>query len=366
MYTTLKKSVLEKALAQNVRVVQAHASIPALQGIYCVAQNGTLTLRSTNLDIGIEITLPASVEEKGECLVPAKIFLDTVKFSPDGDISLKSSESTLTLVSKRGEARITLLPHSDFPSIPRHTTETEVIIDPTILISGLQSVLFSVSPSTIKPELGCVSISHFDTSLICVSTDSFRLSEKKIPYLGDENIPPILLPQKNTTELLNILSSTSEKSVSLFVEEDQLSVQAGTLYATFRLVTGTFPEYQKIIPKEFVATVKVLRQDVEIALKKASVFLEMNKQITLTLAPNENSMVLSSKSSTHGDMEESIPCTIEGEALTLAFNHRYFMEGITAFKDEHLTLSFSGSKRPLIIKGVQDGTYLYLVMPMNV
>jgi DNA polymerase-3 subunit beta len=134
---------------------------------------------------------------------------------------------------------------------------------------------------------------------------------------------------------------------------------------TTRLVTVSYPDYAQIIPKTFVSEATLLRKDFEAALKRSAVFSDSFQKVRVNLSSTEKKVTLSAHNNDVGDSTESIPSSVSGESVELSFNHRYVSAPLSLISTESVTLSASGIGRALVIKGVGDATFLYLVMPMN-
>lgn len=132
-----------------------------------------------------------------------------------------------------------------------------------------------------------------------------------------------------------------------------------------RLVAAEYPDYVQIIPKSFTATATILKKDFESALKRTSIFSDAFQKVRLGFSPKEKHVSLSSRNNDVGETEENIPASVEGEGIELSFNYRYLASPLSSFTSESITLSSSGIGRPLVIRGVGDASFLYLVMPMN-
>jgi DNA polymerase-3 subunit beta len=295
--------------------------------------------------------------EDGVCLVPVKVLLDVLKNSRGDTVHCVVKDGSLYVSGGGGKQTsktvITLLPSDDFPSIPVHTTDITHSLPAHVFIQGFQSVLFSVSPSTIKPELACISVQQKDGVVVFAATDSFRLAEKKVPYQGDEDIPPLLIPGKLAQELVYFLGLFEQSDVLWYFDEKLLAVRVGDYYVTTRLVQGTFPDYTKILPKEFTTRAQFITTDLQYVFKKANVFSDITKQISIELVPERNECLFRAKNTTVGEFEESIPARITGESLGLNFNSKYINDCLQYIQEEGVECAFAGPARPLVMSGVQ-------------
>lgn len=358
------------SLVNNVsRIVNHSSHIAALQGIRLEVRKNTLTCSVSNIEMSVVVEVEGGEGVDGVCVVPARVFVEVLKNTRNERVQCVSKDGVLYIrnPSQKGgsNTKITLLPTEDFPVTPIHTTETVFTIPASVFVSGFNYTLFAVSPSTIKPELACVSVRQVDSHIVFVSTDSFRLAEKKVPYQGEDEVPSILLPGKNAQELSFFLSLQGDNEVLWYFDETMLAVRVGDYYITSRLVTGTYPDYQRIIPKEFSTSAQFITNDLQYIFKKASLFSDITRQISVELVPEKNECLFRSKNATVGEFDESIPARITGESLGLNFNSKYVSDCLQYIKEDGVECKFAGPGKPLVMKGINNESFLYLVMPMN-
>jgi DNA polymerase-3 subunit beta len=361
----LKKEKLEQVLGQVSKVINQNASTPALQGVRITTKPHIVIFEGTNIEMSIEVRLGGESDGEVTCVIPIKTFFDVVKLLPPGEVILDISQQTCVVITKQGKITITLLPSEEFPTLPKTHNTTVFQMKKKDIISGFQSVLYAVSQSTIKPELASVFIGSDGTSLVFVATDSFRLAEKKIPFISESEFPPILVPNKNCVELVSFLNSTEDDDVDVCVDDDMCSFQTSKEYITSRLTSGTFPDYRKILPTTFSTTAIILREDIATVLKKVAVLSDHSKQVHIAIDVATKKIVCTSKNSTTGALEEEVVGTVEGVSIGLNFNQRYISDCFQSIPVDTVSFSFSGPGKPLVIRGVSDASFLYLVMPMN-
>ena len=198
-----------------------------------------------------------------------------------------------------------------------------------------------------------------------VATDSFRLAEKKVPYKTQGDLPTTIMPIKNTTELVRILESQQNQNLEVFIDENQYSIKSDDLYITSRIIDGSFPDYRSILPKKTTTEVVVLKEDLLNTLKKAQIFSNKFGQITLHVYPQKKTFTISARNNDVGEIFDSLDAAITGEDLDISFNHKYLIDVFQSVSSDSVSLSFAGFGKPLIIKGVSDNSFIYLVMPMN-
>ena len=363
MNATVDREELHKKLELISRVSVKHITLPVLQCVLIEAKGDLLILRATNLEIGVEATVKAKVEGEGLVAVPASVLLQTVNLSTQKNIGLRFEEGGLVVEGSGSETQIKNIPHEEFPTIPRLDTSGQTL-NGALFSLGIKSVAFAASQSSIKPELGSVYIfQKKEHSLTFVTTDSFRLMEKSVPQKGVIFDGSVLIPQKNAVEVARVCDAVASDPVCRF-NDNQFSLEFSEgVYITTRLVSGSCPDYEQIIPKEYATHTTLLKEDLSHVFKKTSIFL--NKFFQVSLAFTHNSVTASTGNSEVGTTTESIKARSEGEELSLSFNQRYISESLSHFTDDSLTLHLAGIGRPMVIKGVSDNSVRYLVMPMN-
>ncbi len=359
------KEKLEEAVRYTEKITGKNLSLPVLNCLLLVAKGGKLKISSTNLDVAVEISLPAKIYTEGALAVPGNVLLSHVSsLKEDKKISLEEKEKNLLLTSSLTKSVIKTYPHDDFPIIPKVSSEKHFFVDSKKLVSGLRSVFFSASVSSMKPELSSVYVYLDKNELVFVATDSFRLSEKKIKQEKVEDLEGVLIPFKNAQEIVRVFSETDD-SVKVNLSDNQISFVYEGLYITSRLVDGSFPDYKQIIPKEFQTEVVLLKQDLADALKMSNIFSDNFSQVTLFVSNKKNTLELLTQNQDVGENRSIIKCRTEGEDLDVSFNHKYLAEALQSIDFDSLVLKFAGKNKPMVMEGVGDRSFMYLVMPMN-
>ncbi|MDO8561667.1 MAG: DNA polymerase III subunit beta, partial [bacterium] len=233
------------------------------------------------------------------------------------------------------------------------------------LLSGIQAVSYAASLSMIRPELGSVYISIKKDGLVCVATDSFRLAEKKVKGPFGHDGGEILIPLKHAGELIYILEHIQDENVVLHVADSQLTVDSESLHFVSRVADGTFPNYQEIIPKEFVTEATVLKNDFAEMLRKARVFSGNDQHVGLHLYPKRKIFTATAQSPDVGEMSDSIDAAISGEDIDINFHIGYLSDCVSSIDSDSIILGFGGISKPLVIRGVSDSSFTYLAMPLN-
>lgn len=350
--------LVEKASGKNV-------SLPVLTCVLLRAEKGNLLLRATNLELGIEAIVPAKVEQHGSVAVPAAVFYNTIASTyGSNSVTLEMANDNLLVSTSTSKTLIKALPHDDFPSLPKIKNPTIITLLTEEFLRGIRAVWYSASLSSIKPELASVYLFVDGKKMYFAATDSFRLAEKHIPLQKSVECNPLLIPFRNIADIIRVLDNRGGE-VALHISETQLSFVFDTMYVVSRLVDGTFPDYQQIIPKERRTEATVLKQDLINAFKKVVVFSDRFNHVNFRVRPSKKEFTIGAENSDVGETTETLNAALSGEDLEINFNHKYITDSFQAFSGDSVALSFVGLSKPMIMRGVSDSTFLYLVMPLN-
>jgi len=338
---------------------------PILKTVLLEGKNSQLTLKATNLDLGIEVKLPVKLDEAGVLAVSSSILGSFASgLDKEKNLMFEKEDDILKIATENTSASLKLYSHEEFPLIPRIGTNNTFQIGSKDLVRGLKSVVYSASLSSIKPELSSVYIYPEEDNLVFVATDSFRLAEKKIKVASKPSFDHILIPFKNVADIIRILEE-NEESLDVTLDKNQISFTGKDFYLVSRVVDANFPAYKQIIPKESSTEVVVLKQDLINALKVSRVFSDSFNRITLIISPKEKSFRISTKNTDVGENTTSISSSLKGEALQISFNYKNLFDCFQSIDTDSVSLFFDGLNKPLIIKGVGELSFFYLVMPMN-
>jgi DNA polymerase III subunit beta len=355
---------IKKALSSVERVTGKNLTLPVLSSILWVVTNKSLKLRATNLNIGVEIDVPAKIEEEGTVAVRGDI-LSSLFSVLQGDLNVKFEliNDNLSVKTKTNSILLKSISHDDFPTIPLIKGQ-EIIIPNKKFIDGLKSVYYSSAISDIKPEIGSVYIYPDDDMLVFVATDSFRLAEKKIKIKQKLFFDGILIPFKNIIEIIKIFDGIDE-DLKITLQKNQISFSLENIYLTSRVVDGNFPDYKQIIPKIPTTKAIVLKQELLSSLRISNLFSDKFNQIVLNIKPKEKKIEIESKNNDVGENISLVDGALSGEAISANFNYKYILDCFQSIESDSLSLELSGNNKAMIIRGVGDSSFLYLVMPMN-
>lgn len=360
--TTVEKliSVVENA----DRVTARNASLPILGTILLITSGSSLKIRATNLSLGVEFEIGVKKEKDGVVAVDGKTLYTFLNTLPKNEkIKITETEGTLILTTAHNKTTIKTHPYEDFPTLPP-SSGVKIQIPQKEFIRGVKNTYFSAAVSDIKPEIASVYISAENNTLLFVATDSFRLAEKKENLKKAVDFSPILIPYKNIIEIARILEGVQEE-ITLSISENQIAIVVQGIYITSRLTSGSFPDYKQIIPKEFQTEVIVLKQDLLNTLKGANIFSDKFNQINFSISPSKKKFECVSKNTDIGEYSGSIDATLSGDDVTISLNQRYLIESLAFIPQDSISIGLNGGGKAVVIRGVGDNSFTYLLMPMN-
>ncbi len=355
---------LKSGISQVERITGKNLTLPVLSSVLLIASGKSLKLRATNLSLGIEIEIAAKIEKEGIVAISGSVLGNIFSnVYQNENISLVEDGGNLLIKTKKSQIKLKGQPSDDFPTIPQ-VEGVSFEIEAKKMIEGIKSVYYSSSVSDIKPEISSVYVYSDDGSLVFVSTDSFRLAEKRIKVKGIGEVPGILIPFKNIPEILRVFGEMTG-SIKICFNKNQISFSSEGVYLTSRIIDGVFPDYRQIIPREFKTEVVVLKQDLLNALKLSNIFSDKFNQVNLRVVPKDKVFELSSENNEVGENKTIVDAALSGEAVELGFNYKYFFDCFQSINTDSVSIKLNESSRPLVVSSSSDSSFSYLIMPMN-
>lgn len=361
--STVKEKILN-AIVITERIVGKKESLPVLSCVLFDAGK-ELVFRATNLEAGIEVVVAADIEESGKIAVPAGILSQTLRSIGGDKVSCKTEEGNLLVESRGTRTLIKAIPHQEFPSLAVKEEKPGISLSRERFMRGLSAVSYAASSSMIRPELGSVLVAIRAEGVVFVATDSFRLAEKTIPGTVGKDGGELLIPLKHVNELAYILERVKEDTIEISTDDSQMVVSCGNVRFVSRVVDAQFPNYKEIIPKQFATEATMLKSDFAEMLKKARVFSGNDQHVGLHVYPKKKIFSATAQSAEVGEMSDSIDAAISGDDIDINFHIGYLADCLSSVESDSISLSFSGPGRPLVVKGVSDSSFMYLVMPLN-
>ena len=383
MKLVCSQAELNAALQLVSRAVASRPTHPVLANVLLTADAGTdrLSLTGFDLNLGIQTSLPASVESSGAVTLPARLLGEIVsKLSSDSPVSLSSDAGAdqVELTSSSGSYQMRGMPADDFPELPLVENGTALRVDPASLLKALRATLFASSGDEAKQLLTGVHLRFNQKRLEAASTDGHRLAMLTVEdalqaeISADESEPDelaVTLPARSLREVERLMESwKGDDPVSLFCERGQVVVLAADQMVTSRTLEGTYPNYRQLIPDGFSRTIDLDRRGFISALERIAVLADQhNNVVRIATEPATGLVQISADAQDVGSGSESLPAEIKGDAVQIAFNVRYVLDGLKAMDCDRVRLSCNAPTTPAILTPANDDPGLtYLVMPVQI
>lgn len=365
MNFTCNRELIQKCIMSADRITGKNLSLPILNSVLLVANNKSLTIRATNLEVGVEFQIPADVKKEGSIAIPGSLFSNILMSIPDEEnITTTALDGVCKIITKTKNITVKGFLPDDFPTIPVINEGENFTIKSHDFIQNVKSVLMSAAISDVKPEISSVYIYQNNKSLVFVATDSFRLAEKKINYSGSQISQGVIIPIKNIIEIVKVFESTNE-DILFKVTKTQISCVSKSIYITSRVIQGIYPDYEQILPKTHTTEVVILKQDLVNTLKLSTLFSDKFNKIQFIVDPKEKKCSISTKNSDIGETESSLTVTMSGEPVEIALNGKHLFDCLNVIDQDSIAIQFNGSNKPAVIRGLGDSSFTYLTMPLT-
>lgn len=371
------RSELLTGLQRVQGVVERRNTMPILSNILLEAKGSQLDLFATDLEIGIRGSYAAEVIKPGGVTVSARKLFEIIRELPEGPVTISSEDGQqVRIEAGQSEFKIVGLPPQEFPAIPTVEGEPLAPIDRKALSELIRKTAFAAGDNDARYILNGLMVQFFlkdkKRAMRVVGTDGHRLAilERRIENgKGAGPGQPLtdqiaIVPKKAAMEIKKLLDE-NEEAPRVGMSKNQLIFQRGTLLLLARLMEGSYPNYQQVIPKENDKRVLVKRAELEGALRRVSI-LSREKTNAVKFTLESGAMTLVASNPDMGEAKETVPVSYTQEELTIGFNARYLLDILAAADGETVALELKDPLSPCLVRDPSDPDYLCVVMPMRV
>jgi DNA polymerase-3 subunit beta len=371
MKLVIERAVLMKALAPIQSVVERRGTIPILSNVKLEAVNGELSLTATDMEIAIVERVKAEVGDKGATTVPAHLFWEIVRKLPDGsNVELKLGDAG-KLSIKAGQSKFSLaaLPVDDFPVMAEGELDHSFTITPAECKALLEKTRFAISTEETRYYLNGIYLHAANNQgaavLRAVATDGHRLARMEVALPdGAAKIPGVIIPRKTVGELYKLVEEGGD-TVEISMSETKIKFAVGNAVLVSKLIDGTFPDYERVIPTGNDKIMEVDGKVFSAAVDRVSVITsEKSRGIKLALAPSK--LTLTASASEQGTATEELAVSYGADNVEIGFNSRYLLDMMAQIEGEVAQFIFADSASPTIVRDPADVGALYVIMPMRV
>lgn len=347
------------------RAIPSKSTIPALEGIHMTAQGDTLTLKCSDLELCIESSVPAMIEEEGRVVLPGRLFSEMVK-KLTSDSVLMEMDDSLSCNIECGRAKLVLqgMDPADYPEMPPIADIPPVSIRQKDLKDMIHKTVFAVALDETKPILTGVLIEMEQDRLTLVALDGYRLAMCNQMMEQVESPIRFVVPSKPLSEIARLFDDENA-DVKISVGASQASLDLGNTKVVTRLLQGEYIKYRQILPAEYQTRVQVNTRLLEECVDRASLMAREGKNNLIKLSIKDD-MISITANSEIGSVYEEVPVVMEGKGLDIAFNAKYLMDALRAIEDEEIMMDFNTNLSPCLIHPVSGQRYTYLVLPVRI
>lgn len=361
--TFLLENLLGKTSLLN-SAVSPRAQLPALAGILIETGKGKVRFSSTDLETGVVCEIPGATEEEGKSLVLAQPFLETITSLSEEKITIQREEKETSVSGKKFHAKISSLDETEFPKIIEEKGEKIMEVGKDEGKKTFGRVAFAAAQDAARPAFSAVLIKQERGMTQVVATDSHRLSRVVIKKGGRQKDDQALIPAKIIKAQI---SQKDTDAISLFVsrKNNQACLEQNNDLLVGRLIDAEYPEFQKIIPADSSTRAEFDKEEMQSAIRTASVFARDNANI-VRFSVKKDRISLFAKSPTLGEENIDIEAKTTGEENEIAFNSRYLIELLQNSGAETMIFEMQGPLNPGVFKILGDDSFIHLIMPIRV
>ena len=383
MKVVCSQSELNSALQLVSRAVATRPTHPVLANVLLTADAGSnrLSLTGFDLSLGIQTSLAASVETSGAITLPARLLGEIVsRLSSDSPVTLAVEDAgeQVQLTSLSGSYQMRGMSADDYPDLPMVESGMTLKLQPERLVQALKGTLFASSGDEAKQLLTGVHLKFNQRALEAAATDGHRLAvlnvddalqDAAIADAVDEQGFAVTLPARSLREVERLMASwRSDEPVSLFCDRGQVVFLAADQMVTSRTLEGTYPNYGQLIPDGFTRTFGMDRRSLIAALERIAVLADQhNNVVKFSSQPEEGVVLISADAQDVGSGSESLPASLDGDAMQIAFNVRYLLDGLKAMGSDRIVLHCNAPTTPAVLRSDEaPDAFTYLVMPVQI
>ncbi|MBT4922479.1 MAG: DNA polymerase III subunit beta [Rickettsiales bacterium] len=380
MKLTIDKNILQKSLSHIQGVVEKRNSVPILSNLKITLDEATpnkINITATDMDIAISEDLEAITEGAGAITVPAHTLHDIVRKLPDGcDVVMKydvnSTNQKLKVTAKKSNFTLPILPASDYPEIDIQNVSHKFTVNRKSFVKLLDKARFAISTEETRYYLNGIYLHQATANdsrqvLRAVATDGHRLAsiQTDLPE-GASGMPSVIIPRKTVMEIRKILEEEqNDLEVTIEVSEAKIKVSFSDITLISKLIDGSFPDYERVIPKN---NTKVLTTDLKPltqAIDRVSTITSDKSKSIKFLLENDN-ITISANDLDHGFAKEEIDTEYKDTRVETGFNSKYLLEMTSVIDGNQIRMHFSDSSSPTLVEDLEDQDSLYVIMPMRV
>lgn len=375
MHIVVEQNRFQEAVNQVAKAVSSRTTIPVLTGIKLEVNHEGCILTGSDSDMTIQVTIPThendkeliKVDKLGSIILPAKYFTEIVKKAPGQQLELElTAHNVVKIGSGSAVFQLNGIDAEEYPQLPSIDENQTFRLSAQLFKTMIRQTAFAAATSEARPQLTGVLMKLENKSLTMVATDSHRLSRRTAQTEADESVrfDQVIVPSRSLSELQRLLDG-EETTIEVLISSHQLLVKTDHLLFFSRLLDGTYPDTERIIPDSFKGTLTVETQAMINALERASLLARDGKHVVkLNCQPDR--LAINSTAPEVGQVVEQIDLVrYEGEEIQIAFNAKYMLEALRALESDQAEIGFTGALSPFMLKPAEQDDLLQLIVPVR-
>lgn len=349
------------------KTTPTRTTMPILEGVLIEAYNGRVKLTTNDLELGCEHSFESNIIEEGRIVVETKTLNEIIRKIEDEEIEIRVEDNVFIIKSINGVFKLAVMNPLEYPKLPVFNVDSSVELEQKTFKDMVRRTIFSISTDENRPVYNGALIKVEDNILTIVTIDGFRLSLRK--NLSEKKINDFkaIIPGRTLSEILKILSE-DEQTIKIGVNKNQALFEMGDSVLVSRIIEGDFLNYNSIIPEKYETKVKVRTKSLLDAFERVALFAKENKEkdkkSPVRMIVGIDGITLSCVSET-GDAKENIVSEVEGKEIEVGFNPRYVIEALKVIDEQEVSIEFTSSISPVLIKPIMTNEFIYVVLPIK-
>jgi len=367
MKATIERAVLLKSLSHVQSVVERRNTIPILSNVLIEArEDGSIRLMATDLDLQVDESVPANVAQAGATTISAHTFFDIVRKLPEGSqVELSAADGKMQVVAGRSRFNLSTLPRDDFPVIAEGDLPTRFELPAATLRQVIEKTRFAISSEETRYYLMGIFLHVVDDQMRAAATDGHRLARVTVPRPdGAEEMPDVIVPRKAIAELFKLLEEL-EGTVEISLSPTKIRFGLGSAILTSKLIDGTFPDYNRVIPTANDKLLKIDSKSFSAGVDRVSTIAsEKTRAVKMTV--DRDKVTLSVTSPENGVATEEVPADYGSDGLEIGFNAKYLLDILGEIDGDTVEVHLADAAAPTLLRENDKSNALYVLMPMRV
>lgn len=362
-----EKEKILKGINSVINGVSSKTTMPILEGILIQTNDNEVKLTSYDLEIGIEYILDANILEQGNTVVNAVMFSEIIRKLPNAEIQIRINENNLLEIECENSLyKLATMNPEEFPELPRIDIDNSVKLEQTTLKNMIRKTIFAVSTEENRPIFTGSLFEVIDHKLNVVAVDGYRLAikSKEVENASDFSC---VIPGKTLNEVNKIIADSFD-GITVGIAKNQALFEMENCKIVTRLLDGEFLKYSNAIPQNWETRIKVNKNNIQncferiLLISASSTEKEKKYPVKINIEVGKVTIFCSNQT---GDAKEEIIVDTEGKDLEIGFNPRFFLDALKAIDDEEVYIEFGTNRSPCIIRPIEDGDYVYMILPIK-